>query len=106
MLAQWAFFLASGHVPELQNEPWQIALHLASEFITAIGLIAAGVGVLRCSAWATKACLFFSGMLCYSLIASPGYFIQLGQWSLAAMFVILLILMAASVFLVARTEQR
>jgi hypothetical protein len=36
-------------------------------------------------------------MLVYSVIASPGYFAQQGQWALVAMFAVLLILSVISV---------
>jgi hypothetical protein len=97
MLAQWAFFLATGQVPELQSEPWRIALHLAAEFITAIGLIVAGIALLRCTPWSQKAYLVFTGMLLYSVIVSPGYFAQQGQWALVAMFALLLVLAVTAV---------
>jgi hypothetical protein len=42
MLAQWIFFLVSGKVPELQSEPWRIALHLLADFVTAAGLVFSG----------------------------------------------------------------
>lgn len=105
MFAQWIFFLATGQVPELQSEPWRIALHLAAEFITAAGLIVAGVAVLRRTAWGSKVYLFFVGMLAYSVIASPGYFAQQGQWALVVMFAILLILAVAAVLNVSRSME-
>lgn len=92
MLAQWVFFLATGQVPELQTEPWRIALHLVAEFITAVGLIISGVMLIKRAAWGARAYLFFSGMLVYSVIASPGYFAQQGQWLLVVMFIVLLAL--------------
>jgi hypothetical protein len=36
-------------------------------------------------------------MLLYSVIVSPGYFAQLGQWTMVAMFVVLLILALVSI---------
>jgi len=101
MIAQWLFFLAAGQVPELQTEPYRIALHLAAEFATAGGLIIAGVALLRRAAWGARAYLVFAGMLTYSVIASPGYFAQQGQWALVGMFVALFILATASVVAVA-----
>lgn len=101
MLAQWVFFLATGRVPELQSEPWRIALHLIAEFITAIGLIVSGGMLLKRAAWGFRAYLFFSGMLVYSVIASPGYFAQQEQWVLVIMFVILLILTLICTYTVA-----
>lgn len=89
MLAQWAFFLLAGQVPELQTEPWRIALHLAAEFITALGLIVSGAALLRRAPWAVKSYLVFAGMLLYSVIASPGYFAQQGQWAMVGMFAVL-----------------
>jgi hypothetical protein len=102
MLAQWAFFLATGQVPELQTEPWRIALHLAAEFATAFGMLVSGAALLRHAAWAGKAYLFCTGMLAYSVIASPGYFAQQGQWAWVGMFAVLLGLTIASVMVVAR----
>jgi hypothetical protein len=97
MFAQWCFFLLTGQVPELQIEPWRIALHLTAEFTTAAGLVVAGIGILRRAAWARVVYLIFAGMLVYSVIASPGYFAQQGQWALVAMFAVLLILSVISV---------
>lgn len=105
ILAQWAFFLAAGQVPELQTEPYRIALHLAAEFATAVGLIIAGIALLRRAPWGAKAYLVFAGMLIYSVIASPGYFAQQGQWALIGMFAILLVLAFVSIALLAREEE-
>jgi hypothetical protein len=98
MLAQWAFFLANGQVPELQTEPWRIAAHLLAEFVTALGLMVASIALLMRAPWAPPAYLVFAGMLIYSVIASPGYFAQQGQWALVAMFAVLLVLAVLAVF--------
>ena len=92
MLAQWVFFLAAGQVPELQTEPYRIAFHLAGEALTAILLVASGVGLLRHKTWARTLAFFALGMLAYTAIVSPGYFAQQGAWPLVAMFAVLLIL--------------
>ena len=91
MIAQWIFFLTTGNVPELQNEPWRIALHLAAEFTTALMLIASGIASLKSVARGRKILLVGLGMLIYGEIVSPGYFAQLGQWALVGMFAVLLI---------------
>ena len=39
MVAMWLFFIFSGNVPEFQTKPWEIGLHLAAEFATAILLV-------------------------------------------------------------------
>jgi hypothetical protein len=92
MIAQWLFFLIAGQVPEVQSEPIWLAFYLAAEFITALGLMAAGIGLLRRSARAVKGFLVFGGMLLYSVIVSPGHFAQQGQWIFVGMFAVLLVL--------------
>lgn len=104
MFGQWAFFLLTGQVPELQSEPWRIALHLAAEFVTAAGLVIAGLAILRRAAWGMKAYLFFAGLLTYSVIASPGYFAQQGQWLMVGMFAVLLILTLVSAVKIASSR--
>ena len=91
MLVQWIFFIASGSVPELQTELWRIALHLAAELTTALMLIVSGIATLKFAAWGKSALLVGLGMVIYSEIVSPGYFAQLGQWALVAMFAVLLL---------------
>ena len=92
MLGQWGFFLASGQVPELQAEPYRIAFHLVGEGVTAIALIVSGIALLRRIAWSQQAAFASLGMLTYTVLVSPAYFAQLGQWPLVAMFAVLLVL--------------
>jgi hypothetical protein len=90
MIAQWTLSIISGSVPELQTEPWRIGFHLAAEFSTAIILIVGGIAVLRSVAWGRTALLIGLGMVIYSEIVSPGYFVQLGQWPMVGLFILLL----------------
>ena len=99
IIAQWIFFLATGSVPELQTEPIAIGFHLAAEFLTALSLLVAGIGLLRKAANARNFGFFAAGMLAYTVIVSPGYFAQLGQWPLVGMFAVLLILDVFSVMI-------
>ena len=92
MFPQWGFFLLTGQVPELQSEPLRIAFHLAAEFFTAIGLMAGGIGLLRGWPWAVPVYLVVAGLLLYSVVVSPGYFAQQGQWAIVGMFGLLLLL--------------
>jgi len=91
MIAQWTFFIASGSVPELQTEPWRIAMHLAGELVTALMLILSSIAVLKSVVWGKKLLMVGLGMVIYSEIVSPGYFAQLGQWALVAMFAVFLL---------------
>jgi hypothetical protein len=103
MIGQWMFFIAMGQVPELQSEPIRIAFHLAAEGLTALLLIVSGIGVLRSwlriRAWYHVGC----GMLLYSVIVSPGYFAQLGQWEMVLMFTVLGILTIAAIVVLNRS---
>lgn len=92
MLGQWGFFLVAGLVPELQTAPIEISFHLVAEFITALGLCISGVAILQRKPWATHLYLLCAGMLVYTLLNSPGYFAQRGEWPLVVMFGALLAL--------------
>lgn len=98
MFGQWGFFLAAGQVPELQTEPIRIYFHLAAEFTTAILLIFSGIALLKRWPWAINVYFVAAGMLLYSIIVSPGYFAQQGQWAFVGMFAILLILTIGSIW--------
>ena len=83
MFGQWAFFLGTKRVPELETEPFRIGFHLAGEFLTAIALLIGG-----------------AALLLYTAIVSPGYFAQRREWPLVGMFAVLLVLAAISLILV------
>jgi hypothetical protein len=90
MLAQWAFSILTGGVPEFQIAPWEIAFHLAAEVSTALVLITGGIAALKSAAWSRQFLLLGLGMVIYSEIVSPGYFAQLDQWGFVVMFAVLL----------------
>lgn len=104
MFAQWAFFIAAGQVPELQTEPYRIAFHLAAEALTAIGLSVSGILLLRKVRAGRNLYRIACGLLIYSVIVSPGYFAQLGQWALVVMFMVLLVLAVISLITLGRAE--
>ena len=104
MIGQWSFSLASGQVPEVKTEPIRLAFHLAAELTTALGLIVGGAALLKRLSWAATAYLVASGMLLYSVIVSPGYFAQQGQWAFVGMFGVLLSLALAGLWAVARNR--
>ena len=106
MFAMWAFFLATGQVPELQTEPLRIYFHLAAEFSTAICLIIGGAALLKKLPWAKTMYFIAAGMVLYSLIISPGYYAQLGQWGFVVMFAVLIALTVFSVARIVRSKER
>jgi hypothetical protein len=76
MIAMWSFFWATGAIPEMMTKPWEITMHLTAEFTTAALLIISGIGMLAGMLWAQRVNVFASGMLVYTLIQSPGYYLQ------------------------------
>jgi hypothetical protein len=97
MLAQWLVFIVVGQVPEFETEPYAIAFHLAAELATACALVVSGALLLRGRRRAAGPALVAFGMLVYSAINSPGYFAQLGQWPMVAMFAVVLAVSLAAV---------
>jgi hypothetical protein len=90
MFVQWTFSIAVGSVPEFESAPWEIVFHLAAEMSTALLLLIGGIAALRSVTWSKSVLLLGLGMVIYSEIVSPGYFAQLNQWTVVAMFAILL----------------
>lgn len=90
IILQWFFFVATASVPEFQTTPWAIGFHMMAELLLALALLISGIATLLLKRWGEKALLTALGMAIYSEINSPGYFAQLGQWALVAMFAVLL----------------
>lgn len=99
IIAQWLFFLATDQVPELETEPLRIRFHLAAEFATAVALMVGGTALLTGQAWSRWFYPLSMGMLLYTVIVSPGYFAEKGQWAFVAMFAALLVLTLISLAL-------
>jgi hypothetical protein len=106
IILQWIFFVATGSVPEFQTTPWAISFHMMAELLLALALLIGGMATLRLNPWGEKALLIALGMAIYSEINSPGYFAQLGQWRLVAMFAMLLFGAVWSVMLLLSKEER
>jgi len=95
----WLFFIIAGLVPEFETKPAEIILHLVAEFTTAFVLIASGIVTLR-GLYSGKWLYPFSiGMLMYTLIVSPGYYLQSGDYPFVIMFGVLLILSAVFMYI-------
>ena len=98
MIGQWLLFYITRQIPELETEPVRIKFHLAAEFITALTLITAGFGLLLNILWANNLFLVACGMLLYTVMVSPGYFAQKGQWGFVGMFAVILLFTIISLF--------
>ena len=92
MLGMWIMFFLTNNIPELKTEPLRIGMHLLAEIITAIMLIICGVFLLRDKERAFGLYLISVGMLLYTLIASSGYFLQIGDYGFVLMFGILIVI--------------
>jgi hypothetical protein len=81
--------LGTGQVPELATEPYRVLAHIMAEIATALVLLVSSYGLFRERKWATKMAGFAQGALFYTLIASPGYYLQLGITPIVVMFLLL-----------------
>ncbi len=95
MLVAWSVLWAIGAIPEMTTQPWEIAMHLTAEFTTAGLLIISGTGLWFEAPWAMRINVFASGMLVYSLIQSPGYYLQRDAMVLVLMFAIVFLITLA-----------
>jgi len=92
MAAMWSMFAATGQIPELETSPKEIAFHLAAEFLTAFALIVGGLGLALRRRWGYAVNLVALGMLAYTVVVSPGYYAQTGDYIFVGMFAVLMAL--------------
>ena len=99
MMAQWSFFLAFDQVPEFEDEPIRISFHIFAEFLTAVALIAGGLGLYLDKRWVFSLFLVAMGMLSYTIVVSPGYYAERGELAFILMFAVLWLITAILVAL-------
>jgi hypothetical protein len=98
MLGMWSIFVATGQVPELRTSFYSIAMHIVGEIVTALALIAGGYGLFTGKKWGFQVYMLSMGMLLYTLIVSPGYYLQSGNAVMSGMFAVFFVI--AAVFIV------
>lgn len=78
MLCFWAFVVVAHRVPEIESGGIEIRFHIVAEVTTGLALIAGGLAVLIDGDAPSAAILsgFSLGLLAYTLIVSPGYYIE------------------------------
>lgn len=91
MIGMWLLFYATGGIPEIQNRPVEIGMHITAEIVAALALITGGAGIYTGRRWGFQLYLISMGMLIYTLIVSPGYFAEKGEWGFVVMFTAFLI---------------
>ena len=105
MVGQWTLTILRRGVPgpdagyAAGRGHMEMRFHWAAEFVTALALVAGGLGLLAGWAWALPPYLVATGMLIYTVINSPGYFAQQGQWAPVAIFCLLFALALLSLAL-------
>ncbi len=92
MASMWTVFAVTDQIPELDTSRKEIAFHLAGEFLTAFALLAGGLGLLLRRRWAYNVNLVALGMLAYTVLVSPGYYAQTGDYAFVGMFAVLMVL--------------
>lgn len=92
MAAMWSVFAITNQIPELETDPKEIAFHLAGEFLTAFALIVSGLGLAFKKSWGFSLNLVALGMLAYTVVVSPGYYAQTGDYAFVGMFAVLMAL--------------
>lgn len=91
ILALWVMLFVTDQIPELATEPFRISLHIFSELLLAVLLIATAVAILKRSKNADRLFVFTMGLLLYSVINAAGYFGQSGNIGLIVIFGVLAI---------------
>ncbi len=91
MIGVWSMFILTGQVPEMATKPAEIMLHLLAEFTTAVLLIGGGIGLIKKIKIGYNLNLVALGMLLYTLIVSPGYYLQSGNLVFVGIFTVIFI---------------
>jgi hypothetical protein len=94
ILGFWTSAIVTGRVPEIESGGIEIRFHIAAEVATGLVLIAGGLAVLV-DGDAPSTVVLSSlglGMLSYTLIVSPGYYVERHNKPLLRMFAAIWIL--------------
>ena len=89
IIGVWTMLYITGSIPELNTEPIRIWMHLIAEMTTGIVLILGAYGLLRNKRWGYNTYLISMGMLIYTLIISPGYYAEKGNYLFVGIFIIM-----------------
>jgi hypothetical protein len=83
----WALDIRSGALRRPDRQPIEIGLHLAAELVTAALLVVGGIVTL--TGGRTVVLTLALGMLLYTVIQSPGYFLARREHAPVVMFAVL-----------------
>ncbi len=92
MATMWSVFALTDQIPELESSPLEISFHLAAELTTAFALVLGGVAIAVRKHWGYPVNMVGLGMLSYTVIVSPGYYAESGEFEFVIMFGVLMLL--------------
>jgi len=92
IFGMWSVLAFTNQIPELKTGSVEIIYHLIAEFLTAILLIIAGIGLVKQKNWSFHLFFVSLGMLFYTTIVSAGYYVDAGELIMLSMFSFLQIL--------------
>lgn len=86
--AFWILAVGRGEVPEIAEGKKEIWFHIAAEVTTGLVLIVGGVATWATngSPWTEPVCYLGLGLLTYTAMVSPGYYVDRKEWPMVAMF--------------------
>ena len=93
MILMWVFFLTTGQVPEFENKPIETTFSIVADNLTAVLLLLGWYGLMYKKNWGRDVYLISMGALFYSLMIAIGYYSQLGETAMLAMFLPIFLLM-------------
>jgi hypothetical protein len=85
IIGMWTILYINGSIPEFDTEPMRIGMHLVAEIATGIILILGAYGLLSNKRWGYNIYLISMGMLIYTLLVSPGYYAEKGNYLFVGM---------------------
>jgi hypothetical protein len=88
IIATWIYFYARGSVPGMDTNPTMTSFHIVAEIMTALTLLAGGIGLLGGRGWGLKTYMLGVGMLLYAIVNSPGFYIERGETYMVYVFAI------------------
>lgn len=88
MLGFWSAALLSRSVPEVEAGSREIWFHVVAEALTGALLVAAGIATIAApeARWSAVTAATAFGALGYTLIQSPGYYVERRNPAMVAMF--------------------
>ena len=100
MVGLWGLAIRGGALSRPDRSRGEIALHLTAELATAVILAVGGAALARGGTrWLALVGL---GMLLYTVIQSPGYFVARKEWPPVVMFAVLAVLTTLAIIVTAR----